>query len=161
MYVIALVIQFLKWAHFPLNSQRLPRYDPSKMGHFSAFWGICIGKSSKFGTKIQSVSTFSSHWVVQRTPFMVLLEDMRNIYETTGGILEKMIFSHFLAVFVPKFCRFSSFQENFGPKMAKKRLKIIFSKIPPVVLQIFLISSNKTINGVLWTTQWLEKVLTD
>ena len=64
---------------------------------------------------------------------MVLLEDMRHIYETTGGILEKMIFSLFLAIFGPKFSRKLENRQNFGTKTAKKWLKNIFSKIPPVV----------------------------
>ena len=41
-YVVALVIQFLKWAHFPLNSRRLPRYESTKMGRFRAFSAKCM-----------------------------------------------------------------------------------------------------------------------
>ena len=47
-YIVALSIFFLKWAHFLLNSQRLPRYDATKMAHFHAFSAFCIGKSTIF-----------------------------------------------------------------------------------------------------------------
>ena len=57
-YVVALVIVFLKWAHFPLNSKRLPRYDPSKMGHFSAFSDISIGKSPNLGPNFNPLALF-------------------------------------------------------------------------------------------------------
>ena len=47
LYVVALVTSFSKWAHFTLNSRRLPRYDATKLGRFRVFSVICMGKSPK------------------------------------------------------------------------------------------------------------------
>ena len=44
---------FLKWAHFPPNSQLLLRYDSLKMGRFHAFPPFCIGKWAKIGPKFK------------------------------------------------------------------------------------------------------------
>ena len=41
-YLLALFILFPKWAHLPINSQRLLRYDSTKLGHFRPFSSICI-----------------------------------------------------------------------------------------------------------------------
>ena len=43
-YVVALLIFFSKWAHFPLNSKRLERYGVSGMGRFHMFSAICMEK---------------------------------------------------------------------------------------------------------------------
>ena len=47
LYVVALLMGFLKWAHFPLNSQRLPRYESPKIRRFHAFSTFSIGKEAK------------------------------------------------------------------------------------------------------------------
>ena len=44
LYVVALLMAFLKWAHFPLNSQRLPRYESPKIRCFHTFSTFSIGK---------------------------------------------------------------------------------------------------------------------
>ena len=50
-YIVALIIFFPKWAHFSLNSKRLPRYGSTKTTHFHAFPAYCIGKWAKFEPK--------------------------------------------------------------------------------------------------------------
>ena len=48
LYVVAILLMaFLKWAHFPLNSQRLPRYESSKIRRFHAFSTFSIGKEAE------------------------------------------------------------------------------------------------------------------
>ena len=47
LYVVALLMGFLKWAHFPLNSQRLPRYESPKIRRFHAFSTFSIGKEAE------------------------------------------------------------------------------------------------------------------
>ena len=42
-----MVINFPKWAHFPLNSKQLPIYDATKLGPARAFSVICMKKSRK------------------------------------------------------------------------------------------------------------------
>ena len=60
-YVIALIFYFPEWTHWSLNSQRLPRYDATKMGTTRAFSAICIGKSPKtLGLKSHSVALSES-----------------------------------------------------------------------------------------------------
>ena len=58
----ALNIQFSEWAHFYLNSQRLPRYDATKLAPTHAFLGICIGKSPKSPKIFSSVINFFGGW---------------------------------------------------------------------------------------------------
>ena len=77
------------------------------------------------------------------------------------GDFEKIDFQPFYGHFKPKFLQKSQNRPKFGLKVAIKQLKIIFFKIPHVKLQIFIISVSKTWNGVIWTTQWREKCLTD
>ena len=55
LYVVALVILVLKWAHLPTNSKRLPRYGSTKMTRFHAFSAFCIGKWAKFGPKFNLI----------------------------------------------------------------------------------------------------------
>ena len=38
LYVVGLLMAFLKWAHFPLNSQRLPRYESLKIALQMLHW---------------------------------------------------------------------------------------------------------------------------
>ena len=117
---------------FALNSQRLVTYDISKMSRFLSFTDKTGGKFRKKSTKNSSVSSFISHWWVLMTPFMVLLDDISSIYKIKEGILKKIIFSHFMAIFRSKFSRFFSFRYNFELKMAIKWLKSFFQK-PPLI----------------------------
>ena len=47
LYVVGLLMAFLKWAHFPLNSQRLLRYESPKIRRFHAFSTFSIGNEAE------------------------------------------------------------------------------------------------------------------
>ena len=64
-YVTALYVYFLKWAHFCLNSQRLPFGDRYREGRFRAFSGFTIGKSPKNEAKSYLGYQIYDHWVIQ------------------------------------------------------------------------------------------------
>ena len=86
-YVVALLILFPKWAHLPLNSKRLLRYDSSKLGHFRPFSSICIGKSPKFAYKFLHFFKNLSHQILQLTPNLVsTLRDIKS-RNACNGIL--------------------------------------------------------------------------
>ena len=118
-YVVALVMGNQELFTELKNFILLLRYGSSKLATTRAISVICMGKSPNLVPQFYSVITFSRHWVVHWTPYMVLLEDMRTIYEITEGILKKNIYNHFLAIFLSKFGQFSNFWENFGQKIAK------------------------------------------
>ena len=132
-YVVALVMGNQELFTELKNFMLLLRYGSSKLATTRGFSGICMSKSHNLVPQFKSVINFSRHWVVHWTPYMVFLEDMGTIYEIKEGIFENIIFSHFLAIFRSKFGQFSNFWKNLGPNIAKKRLKIIFTKIPSVI----------------------------
>ena len=47
MYLKALIILILEWAHFPLHVKQLSRYDLSKLERSDEFLAFYIGKSPK------------------------------------------------------------------------------------------------------------------
>ena len=102
-YVVALVMGNQELFTELKNFILLLRYGSSKLATTRAISGICMGKSPNLVPQFKSVINFSRHWVVHWTPYMVFLEDMGTIYEIKEGIFEKIIFSHFLAIFGPKF----------------------------------------------------------
>ena len=53
---MALLMAFLKWAHFPLNSQRLPRYESPKIHCFHALT-FSIGKEAEIDSSRQPLAT--------------------------------------------------------------------------------------------------------
>ena len=61
MYLKALIILILEWAHFPLNFKQLPRYDLSKLERFDEFLALYIGKSQIFGHQNSLSFRFLSH----------------------------------------------------------------------------------------------------
>ena len=87
-YVIALLILFPKWAHLPLNSKRLLRYDSSKLGHFRPFSSICIGKLPKFAYKFLHFFKNLSHQILQLTPNLVsTLRDIKSRNACNGFLI--------------------------------------------------------------------------
>ena len=70
-YVVALLMGFLKWVHFSLNSQRLSRYESPKMGRFHAFSTFSIGKEPNFGPKFKLVLATVALQMLHLTPNLV------------------------------------------------------------------------------------------
>ena len=133
-YIVALVILFSKWAHLPLNSKRLWRYEAAKLGRFRAFSTLSIGKSAKMALKISSVINFFQHWDPLGPPFWVLWQHLTNIYKITEGILKILIYWVFMATFSPNFGQNWQNRSKFELKMAIKSQKIKIFKIPSVIL---------------------------
>ncbi len=115
-YVVALVMGNQELFTELKNFMLLLRYGSSKLATTRGFSGICMGKSPNLVPQFKSVITFSRHWVVHWTPYMVFLEDMGTIYEITEGILEKKNFLPFFGYIWIKILSIFQFLGKFGPK---------------------------------------------
>ena len=81
MYLKALIILILEWAHFPLHFKQLSRYDLSKLERFDEFLAFYIGKSQKFGHQNSLSFLFLSHLLHGLTWNLVsTILDIQSIY---------------------------------------------------------------------------------